>query len=263
MLLCNYIQNTYSVFSKETREVIEVFKLNEFKHLKSKYFPFADISFYENSNIEISGLLTDDNSENTSTFPEYRTEAGTITDNSKIHLLNKYKRYVYEQSNLKKIEYYDNKKLASVDFYLSDQQQEDSFYFDNAPTNYTLVKEKKITGGYLLELKSAFKNSVLTGRVVRLKDSIGHTVCEEYYPNNDKQPNYSKTKKSYYSHHNGLVLFDCTYQKDGLLDVILLYNNEPPGKIVRFDYSSWSEFKNYLFPNENISFYEAAANTIK
>ena len=257
IMICGYIDCSCSFFSDKSPLPIETIKLKDFQYMKDKYFPFQNIDYYKNANIHPADLLSKTDKNKNHNKIEFKTDIGTYTDANHISLLDKYNKHYYQKNRLTKIEFFENQKLVTTHYYVNEKSQENSIVIKYRGLNdeYSIIK---LENRNLLEVKKNYKGITFLGSTIRRKDSIGHTISEEYLNQDEKQPQYSKTKKKYYD-TNGFLVFECSYRNDGKLNQILLYNNEYLGIVTRFDQEEWVKFKNYFFPNEDIDFYKLAS----
>ena len=257
VMICGYIDDSCSVYSSKNMLPVETIKLKDFQYLKDKYFPFQNIDYYKNTTIEPPGVLNKIGKNENHSRIEFKTDIGTKTDAKKIALLDKYSKYHYQKNRLVKVEFFEKEKLVATDYYVNNKNQEDLTVLKHQGINteYSIIKFEKRN---LLEIKKYYKGTTFLGKTLKRKDVVGHVISEEYFDQNEKQHQYSKTRKRYYD-ANGLLVFESSYLNDGKLNQILLYNNEYLGIVTRFDRDEWIKFKKFFFPNEDIDFYKRAS----
>lgn len=226
ILTCDYEHGIIKVYKPESflfnnKKPVETFSVREFDKMKQKYFPFDEISYYSSKEMkptekqvsELKKFLTQDKHEDI----EYHTEIGTLTDITKIKILENYSKCFYKKGILVKEEFYSKNSLESIDYYY-----EDNFSEQVSSSNYRKIKREK-KGGNIMEYQVTYNKNEILNQTNIIRDAKHRIIGIETLK--DGIPEYTKTRKFYYN-DKGIISAVFIYGGDGTFRKAELWSNE-------------------------------------
>lgn len=225
ILSCDFEHNMIKVYRPESflfsnKKPLETFSIKEFDKMKEKYFPYDNISYYSSREIEPTKkqVLEIEKFIQPRSYKtvEYHTEIGTITDEVKKNILDRYSKCFYKKGILVKEEFYYKNTLESIDYY------EDFANEKKLSSTYRKIRKER-KGKNTLEYQVSYSQDQIVDEKNILRDANDRIIGIEKLK--DGKPIYEKTMKYYYN-DKGMISGVFLYDKDGNFKRAELWSNE-------------------------------------
>ncbi len=159
-------------------------------------------------------------------FNEFNDE---LTNNQINNSINYYKVYFDSNNEIVTKEYFENKILHSIYYFLRTDEIESEIIetlLDKLLT-YIFIVKKSVVNDFSLESYNIYdKNNSLVGCLNKLYDQLGNVICDSPFIIETNQYDFSHTIKSYYDKNKEFetdLVFDASYDYDGSL-ILISYN---------------------------------------
>lgn len=147
-----------------------------------------------------------------STTIKYTTDSMAELTEAQLLLVNEYKKKIYENEILKKVEVYKGGVLSSNQYYLTDQSEVNTILADDHNA-HIIVSE--FVNNHSIGLSLVYKNNLVVGKRIYVTSMDDNLICfADYDLSNDSQI-YTKTVKTFFD-EAGEGLYEFEYNDTGL-----------------------------------------------
>lgn len=178
-----------------------------------------------------------------STQIEYRNNHGKKISPQQLEVAKEFTKVFIENGVLKKEEFYENKRILYVNYYVSSNEDVTEL-IDNysSQTSLTII-DTEFHNSYRIENSKTYETSILLFQSRELYDSNNFLICDQDIYIQSGLPKIETTRK-FYENDDDMVYIDFSYDENGDINIVT-----PHTKVSIYDNSQDLNLFNVWFPD--------------